>query len=267
MRYGWSSSNWSGYARYSERPISSSITTPFAYIRSEWIVPAIPDIPTDEQANVLVWIGIDGFRPSSNIPFVPGLIQVGTIGRYDAVSKNPVHFGWFQIITSSYDTGLSEIKPETFSVKPGNYIIASIHHDPNNTTFDLELINVDTGQKWKYSNINFDEQCRTTEFIVERGAFNPTNFHQLADYGEITFFNCIINGTNPKFSVSDRGYMFDPNTGEMLFAVPSIPSQFGDSFTVAFQNSIIGPNPPEPSGTVGHVPVGPVENPPTVSVG
>ncbi|WP_258166301.1 G1 family glutamic endopeptidase [Paenibacillus sp. PCH8] len=79
-RFGWISSNWSGYAL-------TGLPNPYRRISAEWTVPYV--LPCTRNSYSSAWIGINGFENTS-------LIQTGT--GHDWIQGKPSYYAWWEIL-------------------------------------------------------------------------------------------------------------------------------------------------------------------------
>ncbi|PDY25388.1 hypothetical protein COM83_04455 [Bacillus cereus] len=196
----------------------------FDTIQAEWNVPTITGIPTDPNAQVLIWIGIGGGGPLRHQPATHNVIQVGTGAKYDAFG-NPAYYAWWEAYGMPDDRGENLLDEIQYKVEPGDKIRAWLMHGISfpgaGTGWEVNLRN-DT-QNWTYAQYQFYNGDQTTaEFIVEA----PQNFASgvpfpLANYGSVTFEKCFVNQDESNFPISDMCNMFDPKNPNKIISTPS----------------------------------------------
>ncbi|MEH7416049.1 G1 family glutamic endopeptidase [Neobacillus drentensis] len=245
--YGWKSSNWAGYSRYAEPYYDSignipntryELMRPFFHVHGEWIVPAVTGNPGSQ---VVIWVGIDGGEVSVGKPDSHNLLQIGT-GAQVAYGTPPKYFCWWEKIEYPPgadrvdDTHIVEI--ESHPVFPGDLITAEVSLFDDFPGFGFPLLRWGTvsitnkTRNWSFQNtMPYYGPGETVEFIVEHATFSGAPA-ELANFGSVSFENCTINFDSPKFTVKDRGFMF--NRQNKPIAVPSVPYSGGDGFTVVY---------------------------------
>jgi hypothetical protein len=199
--FGWTSSNWSGYA-------ISGHKGAFRRISADWIVPYVK--PTVKAAYSSAWIGIDGFRNSS-------LIQTGT--GHESVNGTVRYYAWWEILPAA-----ETVIP--LPVAPGDHMRASIVKlSPGK--WCIILRNLSRG--WAFRTIQrYNGPQSSAEWIMEAPQVGR-NIAPLSRLSLVRFSCCRVNGRSPKLKTSDGGIMVK---NKVLLAVPSLPGPRGDSFSV-----------------------------------
>ncbi|MCY0907739.1 MAG: G1 family endopeptidase [Sulfobacillus thermotolerans] len=200
--YGWSSSNWSGYA----------VTNgPYTQITGSWIVPTVTAGHGSTYSSA--WIGIDGFNNSD-------LIQTGTEQDYTGGSAQ--YSAWWEILPAA-ETVINE------PVAPGDQMDASIVNDGNGV-WTITLKDVTEG--WTFTtNQDYSGPGASAEWILEAPTIGG-HVATLANYGETTFNPGTVNGgANPDFTTEDGGVMIQKNK---QVSTPSVPDSDTDGFNVAY---------------------------------
>lgn len=208
--YGWSSSNWSGYA----------VTAgPYTQITGDWTVPKVSSGHGSTYSSA--WIGIDGFNNSD-------LIQTGTEQNYSGGQAQ--YSAWWEILPAA-ETVIDE------PVAPGNQMAASIVNDGGGV-WTITLQDVTAG--WKFTtNQDYSGPGASAEWILEAPTIGG-HVATLANYGQTTFNPGTVNdGANPAFTVEDGGVMIQKNK---QVSTPSVPDSDTDGFNAAYGST--APNPP-----------------------
>ncbi len=245
--YGWSSSNWSGYA------VSSSNPGTYSSITGTWVVPRIGGRPHHRRdglsygllgwlmwflgwsvtqsaragANTAYsasWIGIDGFNNSS-------LIQVGT--SQNIVHGVPRYSAWWEVLPAPE----TEINPGRYPVRPGDTILAAIGKQTDRT-WTITLTNETRGWTFNLSGVRYRGPQTSAEWIQEAPMVNG-QLSPLANYGTVTFDPGTVNGKNPHLTMMNGGTMYQDGR---RVSTPSAPDADTDGFTVAYGG--IAPSPP-----------------------
>ncbi|WNS46373.1 G1 family glutamic endopeptidase [Paenibacillus sp. MMS20-IR301] len=199
--FGWTSSNWSGYA-------ISGKKGSFRRISADWIVPYVK--PTVKATYSSLWIGIDGFRNSS-------LIQTGT--GHESVNGTVNYYAWWEILPAA-----ETVIP--LPVSPGNHMRASIVKlSPGKWCITLRNLT----RNWVFRTVQrYNGPQTSAEWIMEAPQVGA-DIAQLSKISLSRFICCRVNGRSPKLKASDGGIMVKNKT---LLAVPSLPGSCGDSFSV-----------------------------------
>ncbi|WP_339241059.1 G1 family glutamic endopeptidase [Paenibacillus sp. FSL R5-0517] len=200
-RFGWVSSNWSGYA---------CTGTPHQYrrISAEWTVPCV--LPSKGNSYSSAWIGIDGFKNSS-------LIQTGT--GHDWVQGKASYYAWWEILPNA-----ETIIPHP--VSPGHHIRAVIAKlTPK--TWCITLSNLTLG--WTFRTIQcYSGPQSSAEWIVEAPTVG-SSIASMARLTPVTFNKCRLNGKSPAFRTCQKGIMIQ---GRRMVSIPGNPNRCKDRFTV-----------------------------------
>ncbi|WP_206885789.1 G1 family glutamic endopeptidase [Alicyclobacillus mali (ex Roth et al. 2021)] len=207
--FGWSASNWSGYA------VTGST---YNDITGNWIVPAVS--PSKKNTYSSSWIGIDGFNNSD-------LIQTGT--EQDYVNGHAQYDAWWEILPAP-ETVISSM-----TIAPGDHMSAHIHNNGNGT-WTITLTDVTRNETFSTTQ-SYSGPGSSAEWIQEAPEIGG-RIATLANYGETTFDPGTVNGGNPGLTMSDGGYMVQNNA---VVSVPSAPDSDTDGFNVAY-----GSNQPSP---------------------
>lgn len=246
-QYGWSSSNWSGYA------VTSSTPGTFHSITGSWVVPRVgsralrrrrPMGPGAlgwltltlgrgapqrvragrDTAYSASWIGIDGFHNTS-------LIQVGT--SQNIVRGFPRYYAWWEILPAAE----TEINPSRYPVQPGDTMQASIAKQVDGT-WTIMLDNVTRGWTFNLGGLRYRGPQTSAEWIEEAPMVNG-QLSSLANYGTVTFNPGAVNGENPQLAPADGGALHQ--AGRRV-STPSLPDADTDGFTIAY--GAAQPSPP-----------------------
>lgn len=200
--FGWSSSNWSGYA----------ITTgaPYTSVTGNWIVPAVS--PSRGPTYSASWVGIDGFNNSD-------LIQTGT--EQDYAQGGAQYAAWWEILPAA-ETVINE------PVQPGDHMSASIVNDGGG---EWTITLSDTTEGWTFSTKQaYSGPGASAEWIQEAPTVGG-HIATLANYGETTFNPGTANGGNPGLVTSDGGVMIQK--GKQV-STPSVPDSDTDGFNIQY---------------------------------
>lgn len=201
--YGWSSSNWSGYAVTSEAPYTS--------ITGNWIVPSVTSGHGSTYSSA--WIGIDGFNNSD-------LIQTGT--EQDYYSGSAHYSAWWEILPAA------ETVIPNFTIQPGDQMSASIKNDGNG---DWTISLTDNTEGETFSTVQaYSGPGASAEWILEAPTIGG-HVATLANYGQTTFNPGTVNGGNPGLLTSNGGVMIQKR---QQVSTPSIPDSDTDGFNVAY---------------------------------
>ena len=202
-KYGWASSNWSGYAE----------TGTFHSITGQWMVPTVS--PSKGSTYSSSWIGIDGFNNSN-------LIQTGT--EQDYAAGGAQYYAWWEILPAAE----TELSPSQYPVAPGDHMSARIANNGNGTwTIALS----DTTQGWSFTTTQaYSGPGASAEWIEEAPTIGG-HVAKLAHYGQALFNPGTVNGGNPGLVLSDGGVMIQRHS---QVSTPSLPDSDTDGFNVAY---------------------------------
>lgn len=200
--YGWSSSNWSGYA-----------TTGSSYhsISGQWTVPTVTHTKGSTYSSA--WIGIDGYNNSD-------LIQTGT--EQDVSAQGTSYYAWWEILPAA------ETQISNFQVRPGDQMSASIVNDGNGQ-WTITLKDVTENESFSTTQA-YSGPGTSAEWIMEAPTIGG-HVATLADYGSSTFDPGTINGANPGLATQDSGVMVQKRQN---VSSPSSPDADTDGFNVAY---------------------------------
>lgn len=202
--YGWSSSNWSGYALSGSAGQYSNIT-------GSWIVPTVS--PTKGSTYSSSWIGIDGFNNNN-------LIQTGT--EQDYYSGKTHYDAWWEILPAA------ETVITSMTVMPGDHMTAAIKNDGNgNWTITLDDV---TRSETFTTTQAYTGPAESAEWIQEAPTIGG-HVATLADYGQTTFDPGTVNGASPGLVIGDGGVMIQRRK---QVSTPSAPDSDADGFNVAY---------------------------------
>lgn len=199
--FGWTSSNWSGYAVTGRKGS-------FRRISAEWIVPFIK--PTSRSTYSSAWIGIDGFRNSS-------LIQTGT--AHECVNGVVRYYPWWEILPA-----METVIP--LPVSPGDRMQARIAKISRGK-WSIQLRNL--SKNWNFRTVqHYTGPHTSAEWIMEAPQVGGA-VAEIARISPTRFSCCRINGKSPKLPPANGGIMIQ---NRMKVAVPSYPNASGDAFIV-----------------------------------
>ncbi|NMP23350.1 G1 family glutamic endopeptidase [Sulfobacillus harzensis] len=203
--FGWSSSNWSGYAVTGQT---------YHSITDSWIVPKVTSSHGTEYSSS--WIGIDGFNNSD-------LIQTGT--EQDASKSGASYSAWWEILPAA-ETTISGM-----TIHPGDVMQASIVNNGNGT-WTISLKDTTSGQSFSTTQ-SYSGPAQSAEWIEEAPTVGG-RVATLANYGQTTFDPGTVNGQNPGLVTSDGGVMIQRNA---QVSTPSVPDSDTDGFNIAYGSS------------------------------
>ncbi|GEO26482.1 hypothetical protein AAC03nite_22670 [Alicyclobacillus acidoterrestris] len=232
--FGWSSSNWSGYA------IASDTNGTYQSVSASWQVPAVQATPTSPapsgwgwlgrlfswlfggggqssmDAYSATWIGIDGFNNSN-------LIQTGT--AQNIVNGKPQYYAWWEILPAAE----TEIDPVQYPVSAGDMMTAAIAKQADGT-WQIQLANQTRGWTFLKNGIQYTGPQTSVEWIEEAPEVNGS-ITTLANYGQVMFSNITVNGANPNLQISEAGVLVQ---GNQQLSTPSAPGPNGNDFNIAY---------------------------------
>lgn len=229
--FGWSSTNWSGYA------IASDVNGTYKSVAASWNVPTVKASsgtqtsswwgwlgrwfaslfgvgPSSSDAYSATWIGIDGFTNSN-------LIQAGT--AQNIVNGSPQYYAWWEILPAAE----SEISPVEYPVSGSDAMTSTIAQQGDGT-WRIVLHNQTRGWTFIKSGIQYTGPQTSVEWIEEAPEVNGT-VTALANYGEVSFHNVTVNGANPYLQLSAAGIMVQNN---QQVSTPSAPGPSGNDFNI-----------------------------------
>jgi hypothetical protein len=209
---GWSSSNWSGYAK----------TGSYTSATAQWVVPSVS--PTNNASYSSAWVGIDGFNNSS-------LIQTGTESDYYSGSAH--YNAWWEILPAA-ETPISSI-----SVHPGDVMTASISK-VSGSTWTITITDKTNNQSFTTQQ-NYTGAGTSVEWIEEAPTVGG-RVATLAHYSSPdTFDPGTANGGNPGLTAADSGAMVQKRA---QVSTPSAPDSDTDGFNMSYGSAT-----PAPPGT------------------
>jgi hypothetical protein len=207
---GWSSSNWSGYAKS---------TGTYSSATARWVVPSAA--PTKASTYSSAWVGIDGFNNSD-------LIQTGTESDY--YNKAAHYNAWWEILPAA-ETPISSI-----SLHPGDVMTASITKG-SGSTWTITIRDTTRGQSFTTQQ-NYSGPGTSVEWIEEAPTVGG-HVATLAHYSSPdTFDPGTANGGNPQLTASDSGVMVQKRA---QVSTPSLPDSDTDGFNMAYGSTAPAP--------------------------
>jgi hypothetical protein len=175
--------NWSGY-------VATGNT--FNKVHGDITVPTVTC--TSPTAQVLFWVGLDGFSNST-------LEQVG-VGAQCNGTNTPTYFGWWEMINGNSGNEIHKIPSTQLKVVPGNTINCVVAAIPNSDYFNLQLYNSTT--KEKATNLlegGYATQRQTAEWIAERPIVNGNQYAPLARWSNVPTLFTAANYTTATSNV------------------------------------------------------------------
>jgi hypothetical protein len=224
----WYSTNWSGYA-------VTGATGTVTAANGSWIVPAVTG-SRFTTAYSSFWVGIDGFNSGT-------VEQIGTDS--DIQRGTPVYYAWYEFYPLE-----AMIQINGFTIKPGNFISASVTY--NSSEFTLYIKDLNTTQSFSMTesvaSLGYTPARSSAEWIAEA----PSSYFgvlPLANFGTVKFgsdFTTVagtctatisgVTGNIQSFGTAVQQITMVTNRGTVK-AYPSILSTDGTSFTVTWQHS------------------------------
>lgn len=201
--FGWSSTNWSGYA------ITGG---PYNSITGTWKVTAVSS--TSGSSYSSTWIGIDGFNNSD-------LIQTGTEADY--YNKSAHYNAWWEILPAAET-------PISMTVTPGDTMSASITNQGGGKWL-ITIKDVTRNESFSTTQ-SYSGPLSSAEWIQEAPTVNG-RVATLAHYGQVTMDPGTVNGGNPYLTTSEGGTMTN-SRGTTVISTPSTPDADTDGFNVAY---------------------------------
>lgn len=213
--------NWSGYQAYTAPTMQDCSVD---MVKGSWKVPKVSETSDDTYSSA--WVGIVGSDQS--------ILQIGT--RHNFINGEAEYVTWFEI----YPYGPFPV--DNLSVKPGDQISAKVKWLKNfngKSLFLFIIANDTTGKKFKRKGA-IDvaiSQRSSAAWIVEAPTVNG-EIVGLADYKEISFFNCkaviqrekgSINSKKRKHNVIE---MIVNDEKNQLISKPSRLDKNGSAFKV-----------------------------------
>jgi len=209
---GWTSSNWSGYAK----------TGTYSSATAQWVVPSVA--PAKGSTYSSNWVGIDGFNNSN-------LIQTGTESDY---YNGSAHYdAWWEILPAA------ETVIPSITVRPGDVMTASITKG-SGSTWTITIKDTSNGQSFTTQQ-TYSGPGSSVEWIEEAPSIGG-RVATLAHYSSpATFDPGTANGGNPGLTAADSGAMVQHRA---QVSTPSNPDGDTDGFNMAY-----GSTAPAPPGT------------------
>lgn len=245
------STNWSGYAAapISSSPQPGSVTD----VSANWTVPTVTG-SHKQTAYSAVWVGIDGYLPSSQT-----VEQVGT--AQDIINGRASYYAWWEM-WSSVDN-MPEQQITSMTIQPGDSISASVEYitsGPSAGDFALAIIDnshpndLEGGYVNPVGNQSPLPTETSAEWIVEAPS-GSGGILPLANFGSVTFTNAqaTINGvTGP---INDPSWKYQAidminNSGTLLATTSTLQSN-GTSFVVTDDSTSGGSSGPGPKTHAG----------------
>lgn len=232
--FGWSSTNWSGYA------VTTSKNRPYTGVSAEWRVPPVTAPLTAQQnpfpnpfgivdemlglpvgstsgqnAYSATWIGIDGFNNGH-------LIQTGT--AQNVVDGKPQYYAWWEIIPKA-EVPLDSKKYPVFA---GDVMHAKISRSANGK-WRIRLRN--RTQQWTFTIRHKYNGPGTSAEWIEEAPEIGSQISNLANYHQVTFAKCMVSGKNADLHAAEGGVMYTTNRP---ISTPSLPGPSRNAFRVAY---------------------------------
>jgi hypothetical protein len=214
---------WAGYMVASNlqnrQPVVSSIS-------ASWTVPEVRASENDTES--AAWIGIGGYGDKT-------LIQTGT--DQQCVNGRASYFAWYELIPDHV------VRILNMRIRPGDTITASINLiDKAANTWLIEINDVTWGASFKET-FFYNSSRLSAEWIIERPTVNG-NISTLADFGSVTFSDCIAtieNSTGTVSSFPHNQLVMYTSQDVQLVTVSPLYSD-GSGFTVNYSGSQVAVN-------------------------
>lgn len=207
---GWSSSNWSGYAKTGSG---------YSSVSAQWTVQAVS--PSRRATYSSEWVGIDGFNNSN-------LIQTGTESDY---YNGAAHYdAWWEILPAA------ETVVPSIAVSPGDQMSATIAKG-SGSSWTITIS--DRSRNESFSTVQTYTGPQTSAEWIEEAPSVGGRIAPLASYGQTTFDPGTVNGISPGFAAADGGVMIQKG---VQVSTPSNPDHEADGFNVAY--GATAPSPP-----------------------
>ena len=177
--------NWSGYA--AETSLSAPASGAVGSVSGTWIVPTVTG---KTNAFSSVWVGIDGYDPSS-----PTVEQIGT-EQDTSSSGNTTYYAWYEMYP-----GPSILIPyRDLTIHPGDQISASVTYYSSSSSFTLKITDNTTSPDQPFSidqSVPSGAERSSAEWIVEAPSNRGGGVLPLANFGTVNFTGAqaTINGT------------------------------------------------------------------------
>jgi len=185
------SANWAGYA------VATSLSAPqsgsVSGAQGSWTVPAVRE-SSSSYTYSSVWVGIDGYSDST-------VEQIGT--EQDWSPSGPQYFVWFEM----YPQWGYEIVG--FPISPGDRFAAEVEY-MGGSTYRLSITNVTKKVAFSINQSSRLASRQSAEWIVEApwsGSVLP-----LANFGTVSFSNCVATVNGHTGTISDSTWRNDPLT-------------------------------------------------------
>jgi exosome complex RNA-binding protein Csl4 len=142
----------------------------YTSVAADWVQPAASC--TSPTASALFWVGLDGITSST-------IEQIGT--EVVCSGSVPAYYAWYEVYPAA-PVVLSG------SVKPGDEIRASVVYTAP-SKYTLTITNATEG--WTSAVVKSLAAARSSAEIFVQG---PGTGGSLANFGEVSFVNCLIDG-------------------------------------------------------------------------
>lgn len=211
------SGNWSGYA------IDASHSGyAFTSIYATWVMPALTPIPDTDSS---FWIGFDGYGNST-------VEQCGIQALVDHLGQVKYQ-PWYEFYPQYQQNIYS------FDVNAGDVISALITYSVSDTTYNIVMQNLTASNNslpYSYSNsFVTNVGTRTSVEWIAEAPNGGTGVQPLADYGTMSFSNCMANLTGVDQPLNQFSYvsltMTNPDGSDVSVPTSIIGS---NAFTVNF---------------------------------
>jgi len=207
-KLGWSSGNWSGYAR-------TGVKGHFHSIAGKWLVPSVQ--PNRNAMYSSTWIGIDGFNNNH-------LIQTGT--EQDYFNGKSHYYAWWEILPRA------EQRISHIAVRPGDVMYAEIRK-LGSEQWAITIRNLTNGGHFVTVQ-SYSGPQTSVEWIQEAPLVNG-KISRLARYSPTVFDRISVNRGNPGLVVSNGGGMIGR---QGALSTPSNPDSDRDGFALRYGATI-----------------------------
>jgi hypothetical protein len=214
------SSNWSGYASYAQKPSK----TKFTVAQGSWTLPSV-SCPGGTQYAAF-WVGIDGYNSSS-------VEQIGTDS--DCVNGSPSYYAWYEM----YPSAPVYLSADQYPVSRGDTMTARVTYNPSTDDFTLYLANGKAN--WTYTKTIAAGHPRrlSAEWIAEAPSAGGQVL-PLADFGSVTFTGATATDDSGNTGPINGTDWTDDAITLVSSTATATPGQLlsgGTSFSVSVQTS------------------------------
>ena len=172
------------------------------------------------------WVGLGGHYTQS-------LIQAGT------TIESSVPYAWFEYLNA---TSNWENCPSTITVHQGDQLVDTVFWTSGSSPYASFFVEDNTTNTEFYDTESMSSSYydgESAEYIEERPTINKT-LTDLADYGDVYWYNCLVNSSTDAFNPALGYYCIDMNSTldpELYLSEPVTPPDSESSFTDVWKAS------------------------------